>query len=168
MNVIGVNNNINQKTYSPNFGQLVFSSQTAKDYFFKKISQVPYRKRGLVKKLTELVYAMKTDSQKGIIDETSIELQDETGKTITSKALCHFSAPQTFYLNTTKTKRRPPKPVVDTYYVDTLIETLKSIIEKNQPKAKVKNLPPIEKLVEECPTEAQMPLHLRMIMEGEI
>lgn len=170
-NTVSANQNHKQKAYNPNFGKLVFSSQMAKDYFLKQVSQVPYQKRGLVKKLTELVYAIATHPQKATITgETGFDLEDTAGKIILSKHLCHIKAPEPFFLrrSETKVKKRLPKPKVDTYYVDTLIETLQQIIGKDKPKTKVKNIPSLKKIVEGCPIEEQRPLHLKLWIEGKI
>lgn len=170
-NNIEANQNHKQKAYNPNFGKLVFSSQMAKDYFLKQVSQVPYQKRGLVKKLTELVYAFTTHPQKATITgQTGFDLEDTAGKVILSKYLDRIKAPEPFFLirSGPKVKKRLPKPKVDTYYVDTLIETLQSIIGKDKLKTNVKNIPSLEKLIEDCSIEEQMPLHYRLWVAGKI
>ncbi len=175
MNIIGIkgNSDINykKKTYNPNFGRLVFSSQMAKDYFLKKVSEVPYKKRGLVKKLTELVYSMTTNPKKAVISgDTGLHLSDEKGEHIADVILCRFMEAQPFYLHipSRTRKKAKPKPIVDTYYIDKLIEGFESITPNGQQKTTIKKMPPIEKLVEECPIEEQIPLHLKLIMEGKM
>jgi hypothetical protein len=91
--------------------------------------------------LRESILVAKTSPKKAIMGQNSLYIEDETGKKIGYKLLANM------FLDSNDKKTL--------YYLNELIDGLKSVSEKMLPKRKAKKMPTIEQLVEQCPIEKQ-------------